>query len=341
MSGKPLRIMVTEQLISRFDSILTRGGSDGHEWIMAAGWKESRIVEALGEVDILVSFQLSPSAARAAKRLRLLLVPGAGFENVAMSDLPPAVTVATSSNHGRSVAEHVIMVSLMLSRRVVAFDQQMRQGVWRNYTSDPTVPLANTLQGKVLGLVGLGEIGLDVARLAGAFGMSVQAVRQNPCAERPSDVAMDWVGGIDGLDHLLGTSDILVLTAPLNDSTRGLIGRHALETMKTTAFLINVARGAIVDEVALHAALEARSIAGAALDVWWSEVPGQALSSAVNRSFGRFDNVVLTPHQSGHTYQTFEGRARAIAENIRAFASGGTVSNVVQRGTAESESVRP
>jgi phosphoglycerate dehydrogenase-like enzyme len=261
-------------------------------------------------------------------QLRLVHVTGAGVDKI--PPLPAGVRLCNTFHHGRSIAEHVMMVSMMLLRGVLRSEHDMRDGVWSNVIVDPEYPFGGVLAGRTLGVVGFGEIGTAVARLGSAMGMEVRTVRRNPSAPLPSGLDVAWVGDEGRLHDLLATSDVVVVTIPLNDATRGLIDAAALAAMKPTAILVNVARGAVVDEKALHTALVDGTIAGAGIDVWWRNPRDPGAPPPSHLDFTGLPNVVLTPHQSGHTEEVFAGRARDIAANVDALASGGSLGNVVQ-----------
>lgn len=326
----PLKVVVTDAIISRFDSVLRSAGN--HEWIMAADLDIDQQRAALSEADVVVCSRLPEELASAARNLRLVHVTGAGFEKIALDALRPEATVVNTFHHARPIAEHVLMVALMLTRRVLPVDREVRSGVWRTIATSGDVPFHPTLEGQVLGLVGLGSIGAEVGRLASALGMRVHAVRDNPHRPLPADLVVDWVGGTVELPRLLAASDVVVITVPLNEATRGMIGSPELAAMKNSALLINVARGPIVDEEALFAALRDRLIAGAAIDVWW-EAPSGGGIPPTRYDFVSLDNVVLTPHYSGHASVTFERRAADIAANIARLADGSALLNVVREGT--------
>ena len=327
---RTMRILVTEPIISRFEPEL-RSQDAGYQWIMAAGWSDQEILAAMPDVDVLVCSGMTTEMANAAELLKLVHVAGAGYDRIPLHALPDSVQVANTFHHGRGIAEHVIMVALMLARRAIATDRDMRSGVWRNIVNDDAVPFHGILQGQTVGLLGLGGIGAEVAKLARGMGMHVQAVRQNPRGALPADVTLDWVGGMDELAQLLQTSDILVVAIPLNDQTRGLVDAAALGLMKPTTVIINVARGAIIDEAALYDALRNGRIAGAGLDVWWANPNDAGNPSASKFPFAELENVVLTPHSSGHASITFENRAKDIAANIDNLANGRPLINVVKR----------
>ncbi|MEO3857576.1 2-hydroxyacid dehydrogenase [Acrocarpospora sp. B8E8] len=321
----PLRVLQTDRIMDRYADVLTAGSA--HHWTFASGWDHERQIEALRTADVLVAASMTTEMARAAGRLRLVHVTGAGYDKIPLADLPAGVRVVNTFHHGRSIAEYVLASAVLLARRVPRSDAEFRRGVWRSVLTDPAVPLGPTLHGRMVGLIGLGEIGTEVARLAGAFGARVQAVRARPSAAGPAGVELAWVGGIDELDRLLATSDVVVVTVPLTDATRGLLGEKQYRLMRPDALLINVARGPVLDEAATYAALADCTIAGAALDVWWGH-PREGKPPA-SHDFAALPNVLLTPHQAGHTDDTFRGRAQDIAAAIDALAAGHPLRNVV------------
>ncbi|MFD5317483.1 2-hydroxyacid dehydrogenase [Streptomyces sp. NPDC127098] len=329
-----MRILLTDPILDRFRSELTRGGADGHDWAFLAGAPDAAVAAELPTADVLVASRVTAPMAEAASRLRLLHVTGAGVDRIALDPLPAATTVCTTAHHGPSMAEHVVMVTLMLSRRVLRADRLMREGRWESVAVDPGVPLGATLAGRTVGVVGLGQIGGRVVGALTALGMRARAVRRDPAAPLPAGLRpeqLDRVDGEDGLDALLAGSDVVVLTVPLAPATRGLIGAARLALMRPDALLVNVARGPLVDEDALYEALAGGVIGGAALDVWWSHPKDGTGGRGYSRPFDALENVVLTPHHSGHTTETFGGRAREIADNIARLGKGEPLTGVLRR----------
>jgi len=176
------------------------------------------------------------------------------------------------------------------------------------------------LAGKTLGILGYGRIGQAVARRARAFDMQVLAIRRDVVRSAADD--LDLLGGPELLDEVLRRADYLVLTLPLTDATRGLIGAAPLGAMKPTAMLVNVSRAEIIDESALYHALAEGRIAAAALDVWYRYPTEAAPMLPARQPFHELPNVLLTPHVSGWTAGMLEARARLIAENIARTARG-------------------
>lgn len=323
-----LRVVVTDPIISRFADRLTRG-LGGHNWVFAAGEAAADRIAAIASADVVVCSHLSGEEASAAVRAQLVQVTGAGLDRVAVGSLPPAAAVANTFHHARPIAEHVVMAALALSRRLLPVDRQLRAGSWRTIATDASVPLHRTLDTLTLGVVGLGSIGAEVVRLGAALGMETMAVRNRPGAPLPDGVRPAWVGGTGELPRLLAESDVVAVTVPLSAGTEGLIGAAELGLMKPDAVLVNVARGPVVDQAALYAALSGGTIAGAAIDVWWG-APEPGRTPPADFPFSDLDNVILTPHYSGHARSTFERRADDIAGNIARLAEGRGLRNVVR-----------
>ena len=321
----PLRIAVTDPIIATFADDLRRTARL-HEWVFADPAVPASARSAIEGADVVVCSRLTVDDMAHADRVRLVHVTGAGVDRVETGAVPDGVPLCNTGHHGPAIAEHVLMTALMLRRRVLHADAEMRRGEWRTVATVPGpapdgVPFHRALAGSTLGLVGYGEIGRSVAHLAKAFGMRVIALRRHPDAGGPGTDLLDRVYGEDQVHPLLGASDVVVVTAPLTESTRGLIDAEALAQLHPDALIINVARGALIDEDALYAALSERRIGGAAIDVWWDAPRGTDAPDVVRR-FAGLDRVVLTPHSSGHAREVFTARSADIARNIDLLDAG-------------------
>ncbi len=262
----------------------------------------------VADVDYLILFpgRISEAVLRAAAGVRLIQLVSAGFEHMPLS-LCAELAVPVANNGGTNstdVAEHTIALILGQYRRMVELDRKMRE--------DPPldVPVARstyTIHGKTVGIVGLGAIGVKVARLLKAFGADViyaDAAPEN--AVRDQRLSVRRVP----LDELLAASDVVTLHVPLSPATDRLIGAAELKRMKSSAILVNTCRGRVIDEAALIDTLNAGAIAGAALDVLEHEPP------AADNPLLRMDNVTLTPHTAGITFDTWARRGEFVFENI-------------------------
>lgn len=321
-------MVVADRLIQRFSGELEAGLGEV-DWAFCDPTDDAALAAALPGAQVLVGSRLPAHVAAHGSDLELVHAAGAGIDGIARDALPGGVVIANVHEHGTSIAEHVVMAMLALSRDLRRVDADLRQGIWTNPAVDSSAPLASALPGRVVGLVGYGHIGQAVADMARLLGMHVVAIRQRPELSA-DDARLDFIGGIDDLAEVAARADFLVVVVPLDERTRGLIGADVLAAMKPRAFLINVARGPVVDEDALHDALITRRIAGAALDVWYAP-PGRerAVSPPATRDFGALDNVLLTPHVSGVTDDTFRRRARWIAQNLQRFQAGEPLHNIV------------
>jgi phosphoglycerate dehydrogenase-like enzyme len=283
---------------------------------------EAGIMSKLATVDVLVSLAFTREMGAAAGPLKLVQVPGAGLDRIDRTALPAGAWLANAYGHETGIAEYVLGAMLALTRDFARLDAALRRGVWESQWAVGVAPPAPwpELAGRTVGIVGYGRIGQAVARRARAFDMQVLAIRRDVVRSAADD--LDLLGGPELLDEVLRRADYLVLTLPLTDATRGLIGAAPLGAMKPTAMLVNVSRAEIVDESALYHALAERRIAAAALDVWYRYPTEAAPMLPARQPFHELPNVLLTPHVSGWTAGMLEARARLIAENIARTARG-------------------
>jgi phosphoglycerate dehydrogenase-like enzyme len=240
-------------------------------------------------------------------QLKVVARVGVGYDAVdvkAATDHGVAVTIAPGTNQD-AVSEHCFALILGLAKNVIRQHVPIQGGKWPRQANVP-------LRGKTIGLVGLGRIGRSMTTRALAFGMKVMAYEPFP------DMAFIAKHGVRlaPLEDVLRESDYVSLHLPATDGTRALINAARLKLMKPTAFLINTARGAVVDEKALHEALRDGRIAGAGLDVFEEEPP------APDNPLLKLDNVVLTAHTAGVDLQSRDDMARKAAECIAAISRG-------------------
>jgi phosphoglycerate dehydrogenase-like enzyme len=290
---------------------------------------EEGIIPLLRDADVLVTMGFTAAMGRAATRLKLVQVPGAGLDRIDRAALPAGTSLANVYGHETGIAEYAIGAMLALTREFSRLDAALRRGDWQSQWSvgAPIPPVWPELAGKTLGVLGYGRIGQALARRARAFDMRICAIRRDVGLSAEDD--LDLLGGPDLMDEVLRQADYVVITMPATAETRGTIGRRELARMKPTSFLINVARAEIIDEAALYDALAGRAIAGAVLDVWY-RYPREAGSTApASHAFHELPNVLMTPHVSGWTDGMLEARGKAIAENIRRVGSGEIPLNLV------------
>ena len=228
---------------------------------------EAAIFHELGDANVLVSMGFTKEMAIASPNLRLVQVPGAGLDRIDRTQLRAGLALANAHGHEAGIAEYVIGTMIALTRSFQRIDQKLRAGQWESQWSvgTPAPPLWPELAGKTLGILGFGHIGEALARRAHAFDMKVCAIRRQAQSDVPPSVT--FIGGPERLDKVLGLADYLAVTLSLSPETRGLINARRLGLLKSSAYLINVARAEIIDERALYGALAGGRLAGAALDV--------------------------------------------------------------------------
>jgi len=286
----------------------------GFELVLARG-SGPELTGALSEAEYFICYphvKMDAAFYRAAPKLKLVQLLSAGYDNVDLEAARRAkVPVCNNGGaNGISVAEHAVMLMLTVARKVVWQHDNVSHGRWRGNVPAPRMyELAN----KTLGIVGLGNIGKKVARLARAFGMRVHYYDIARLTEDQEDAL-----GVKFrlLRELIRTSDVVSLHVPLNAATRHMIGEAELALMKPAAILVNTCRGPVIDEPALTRVLAAGKIYGAGLDVFDQEPP------PADNPLLKLDNVVLTAHFAGPTWDNHVARFRNAFDNVQRVARG-------------------
>ena len=270
----------------------------------------ARVSEAECVINIRASSRFTDYVFDRARHLRLISIWGTGTDNV---DLAAAqrhgVTITnTPGVAARAVGEHALALLLAAARRIPQVDSAVRHGAWLRGE-------VLLLHGKTLGIVGLGAIGREFARLAASIGMRIVAWTPHPKPELGFEMVP--------FDDLLARADVVSLHLRLSPETKGLIGTRQFGLMKPSAILINTARGGITDEAALVEALSTHRIAAAGLDVFETEPLPE------HHPLTRLDNVVLTPHSAGIAPEVVEDGLALAVGNVWSFLAGKPANVVV------------
>jgi D-3-phosphoglycerate dehydrogenase len=300
------------------------------ELVVKPGLKGEDLADAISGADAVLvrsATRITRDSLARADRLRAIGRAGVGVDTIdvdAATERGIPVLTAPAGNT-ISAAELTMALLLSLARRVAAADRSMKAGEW-----DKKSFTGIELHGKTLGLVGAGRIGGEVARRARAFGMRVLVYDPFLNSERARALDVE----IATLDDVVARADVISVHVPLTDNTRGIVGEAQIARMKPGVLLLNVARGGVVDESALLAALKSGKVAGAALDVFEAE------PLPADHPFRQLPNVVLTPHLGASTAEAQHNVAIEIAEAVRAALTEGDLSRAVNAPAVGGEDMR-
>jgi D-3-phosphoglycerate dehydrogenase len=316
-STTTLRVLVAEPIAPEgVEALRSR-----HDVDVRTGLSPEALREAARDYDaLIVRSQVAVDAAliSSAPRLQVIGRAGVGVDNVDLDAATRAGITVVNAPTGNTIAaaEHTIALLFALARRIPAADASMRRGKWSRSALQGV-----QLRGRTLGIIGLGKIGMAIAERARGLGMALLGSDPYVTAEQAALRGVELVE----IAALLERSDAISVHVPLTRATTGLIDARALRRMKTGAFVLNVARGGIVDEAALHNALTSGQIAGAGLDVFEQE-PLPATSP-----LWELDNVIMTAHYAGLT-PAYDQRALDIfLDNLRRYQAGEPLRNVVDK----------
>ena len=310
----PEVIFFTNLVPELAQQIIGPAPSDWNASVHAHDLPEAEKARLAADADFLILFPstLEETVLLSAQSLKLVQLVSAGFEHMPL-DLLEKLAIPLANNGGTNaidVAEHTFALILSVYRRLTEMDRNVRNEGWKAIDSGMTT---FTIQGKTVGIVGLGHIGKEVAKRLVPFQANVLYFDPFPVpAEEERLLQVERVS----LEELLERSDIVTLHVPLNEQTRNLIGPAELARMKSSSILVNTCRGPVVDEGALIEALNSGSIRAAGLDVLHDE------PTAPDNPILHLDNVIFSPHIAGVTYDTWQRRGIFIFDNLKRVWAG-------------------
>lgn len=275
---------------------------------------DDELVVLAGDVEVIVATRLSPEVAQAAPKLKLLQKTGAGVDDMPFDSLREETWMAnTSGSNPVPLAEGAVALVFALAKKVI-----QRHG---SFMKDRNVGRGVLLSGRKAGIVGFGSIGREVGRMLQCMGMNVLAVKRSRDDELAEAMGLEFLGTPDDLIHVMSESDFVVVTVPLTPETKGMIGEEELRAMKPSAYIVNVARAALIQEEPLYRALSEGRIAGAALDVWWTPHFWDPLwnpegKPASEYPFWELPNVICTPHSVVSSDSRSDAGLKIMVENI-------------------------
>jgi phosphoglycerate dehydrogenase-like enzyme len=288
---------------------------------MPTGLRQQTLIDA----NVLLSWNLPKELGSGefalVKNLRMIQLLSAGADHVPYANLPGNIIIASNIGaYAEPMAEHVLAMTLALAKRLFREHQNLARGEFNQSR------LNRMLRGSVCGILGFGGIGKAMARLMHAFGVLIYALNTSGRTDEP----VEFIGTLKDLQHVLSSSDVVVISLPLTKATHGLIGKRELEWMKRNAILINVARGDIIDEGALYGHLTGHPEFMAGIDAWWIEPFGHG-EFRTNYPFLTLPNVLGSPHNSAMVPGTTDEGTRRAAENVKRFLKGEPMVGIVRR----------
>ena len=259
--------------------------------------------------------------------LKLYHVPGAGYDGIDQAALPAKAHLCNCFGHEQPIAEYVFSALLNRVIPMAKADHDLREGRW-TYWAGGSGSTHGEIAGLSIGLLGFGHIGKAIARRAKAFDMRVLVANRTPVL---NPELVDASYRLDDMDGFWQMSDAIVTSLPLTPETKGLVGATAFAKMKKSAVIINVGRGAVIDETALYEALNGQKIGGAIIDTWYQYPSAEKTETLpAQQPFHTLPNIVMTPHMSGWTEGTIQRRRETIAENINRLARGEALINQIR-----------
>ena len=314
------KVVITDHVWPTTDperAILESGGATV---VVSPTGEEETLLELTRDADAIMTCfaQVTDRIVRAADRCVVIGRFGVGVDNIAVStatELGIAVTYVPDYCVDE-VSDHVMALLHAWNRKIVLFDRSVKE---RGWGSQPLTMRMMRLRGKTIGIIGFGRIGRAVAEKARAFGLHILA--SDPVVD--AQTVKDAGGTLVDMQTLLAESDFVSLHTPLTDATRNLIGPAELAAMKPEAFLINAARGPLIDEDALYEALSTRSIAGAGLDVMVDNIPD------VGHPLLSLENIIITPHTAFFSQESTMELEQRAAEEVVSVMQGRMPDNLV------------
>jgi len=294
--------------------------------IYLEGASERKRTSILEEADVIISLSFSPTEIAPdeiplLKKTGLIQLIFAGADNVPFHLIPEGTIVASNPGaFAEPIAEHVLAMVLSLAKNLHVKHELLARGIFDQSG------FSTLLKGGTCGIIGFGGNGKAVARIMRGIGMRIHAISRSGETDEP----VDFIGKMGDLKRVLETSDVVVLTVPLTKTTRGLIGQRQLEWMKRDAILINVARGAVIDQKALYEHLKKNRNFRAGIDTWWSE-PGHHGKFRLGYPFFRLPNIMGSPHNADQVPGMRLKATRMALENVHQYLLGQEIRGIVSR----------
>jgi phosphoglycerate dehydrogenase-like enzyme/ribonuclease HI len=271
----------------------------------------------ISKAEVIVGGELTEEDLRIAKNLKLFQIPFAGVDKVNLEVFKkfPKIMICNTHGNNHAVSEHAICLLLALSKNLVNNDRDLRKGKWHGFvTKETTIQL----HGKNLGIIGLGSIGLEIAKKALSFGMNIYAIKRSFQKGEKLDkkYGLTFLGDHEQLEYVIEKSDFIIIAVPLTAKTENMINGNILKLMKGK-FIINIGRGNVINEKALYQNLKNGNLAGAAIDTWY-QYPNKSHREVIPSKypFHELSNIIMTPHNAGYSDRAIEENILSVYKNI-------------------------
>ncbi|MEE9321729.1 MAG: 2-hydroxyacid dehydrogenase [Granulosicoccus sp.] len=320
-----MKVLLTKKLLAEDREYLRERIDSGIDIVEPVSWDEQGVIASMVGVDVLLGGLLTEVIYQSARDVNFFQIPWTGIDNLDFDLIQKYdVTVCNSHSSARVVAEHAVALMLASARKIPYHDRLLRAGKWNrvNAGGNAVTPFSRNIFGSRVLLLGFGGIGQAIARMLAGFSCRINVV--NSTGEKPDlDIEIDTVYPTSQLALAVENADWVFVVMPLTETTNNLVDTAVFESMKAECTLINVSRGAIVDESALFAALSTKSIAGAAIDTWYTypSVSSPESAPSSNFNFAKLDNIVMSPHRAGYATGGFP-HLDDVAKNLNRAKAG-------------------
>jgi phosphoglycerate dehydrogenase-like enzyme len=313
-----------DELVKIFKTII----GDQAEVVQSERSVES-MLEFGGDAEIIASVIVPGEYIRKSSNLRMIQTFGAGIDRVDLAAVRERGDIILCNNHVNSaeVAEYAISLLLAVAKNIIPSDRELRAGNWVHRWGGPVPNLE--IRGKKVLIIGLGHIGVDIAKRLKSFEVKITAATRSGTSS--NDNLVDQVVSTDEVQPHVEDSDFVILSLPLTEESTGLVNREFLSWMKPTSILVNISRAQIIDELALYNALKEKRIHGAGIDVWWrypTEWRGTAIPPA-DVPFHELDNIVISPHRAAYSEHIERELFLFAGKNILRFIRGEPPLNII------------
>ncbi|MFK7857911.1 MAG: 2-hydroxyacid dehydrogenase [Granulosicoccus sp.] len=327
-----MKVLLTKAFAPSDLAYLTERVASTVTFVQPESFDTEGVLAKISEADVLFGGMINEAVLSQGQHLKLIQIPWTGVDNLNFDMLAKFSTpISNSHSNADIVAEHTIAMLLGIARKLPYHDRQMRDNQWNRLSKDgnKVSPFSSSIVGKRILYVGFGAIAQACSRLLAGFGMQTAVVNTSGNAPAGYSAPVDVFSSSD-IARAVVDQDIVVIALPLTEDSRSLIDQTVFEAMSSDALLVNVSRGAIVDEKALFDALNEERIAGAAIDTWYQAPNAERseLPPSDNYDFASLDNLLMSPHRAGYAIGGFPHLDDAIV-NLNNLVEGRALINVI------------